>query len=262
MICISSMSKSVIDGMMRDKKINSNINNLLEDIIDKFEKEKHIRIADNNLSLIKKTLEKIAIESDDPKTQENIFQILHLHKNFSTKIFLTSLNTNLAVKSKYVDFIITTKTEKNYSIDIDDLNFKRLVKNYENKILDNLLSLDYENDTDIFERQLQKLFINSQNSHFLRTHIAPSTLPRVPDSNNEKLIFSEVGQSNDKFKNAIDSLTYIINSIVQVKKEGVFLSKKTPMILNIYSYFLKEKHDVNFDKKDAAKLLKKKFIRK
>ena len=159
MICIASINKNIIDKFVREQSINKNLYNFFSEIIYNFEKNNHIRIADNNQAFIKNQLIKIAQKTDDLKTSEVITEILNLHNNFNIKIFLTSFTSTLAVESKYVDFKISSKTEpKNKMIDIDDDDFKRNVKEYEDKVQNSLISIDFVSDIIFFLKNSKNIF--------------------------------------------------------------------------------------------------------
>ena len=75
MICIASINKNIIDKFVREQSINKNLYNFFSEIIYNFEKNNHIRIADNNQAFIKNQLIKIAQKTDDLKTSEVITEI-------------------------------------------------------------------------------------------------------------------------------------------------------------------------------------------
>lgn len=257
MICIASINKNIIDKFVREQSINKNLYNFFSEIIYNFEKNNHIRIADNNQAFIKNQLIKIAQKTDDLKTSEVITEILNLHNNFNIKIFLTSFTSTLAVESKYVDFKISSKTEpKNKMIDIDDDDFKRNVKEYEDKVQNSLISIDFDSDINFFEKEIQKTFLNSNKCNLLRTSIAKDTLPMSPNDRNI-LNFTSIKPSSNDFRNAMGSLYFFLKNIINIKKEGIFLNKNTPVELNIFSYFIKDQNyrEVEYDKQKAEKLL-------
>lgn len=263
MICITSIDRNIIDHCIRESNLNDNLLQFFINIVENFKKNSHIRIADNSYAYTKKQLEKIALKTKNIKARTYILELIKLNNTSNIKIFLTSLASGLAVKSRYIDFILSyEKNEKNKSINIDDENFFRQVKKYENKISDNLISLDFETKEEEFNKEMQKIFLCSTNNFLLRTSLAKDTLPLIPDEDKEKtLIFSKI-TGNDyvhRFNKAIGSLYFYLNIIIKIKQERNFLSKNLPITLNIFSYILKDLSEnfkkVEYDKNEAGRLL-------
>ena len=241
MICLTSIDRNIVDHCFRESNLNDNLLQFFKNIVDDYKKNNHIRIADNNYAHTKKQLEKIAFKTKNIKAKTYILELIKLNNTNVVKIFLTSMASGLAVKSKYIDFILSYKTsERNKSLNIDDENFLDQVKEYENKISDNLISEDFKSNEEEFNKEMQKILLCSNNNFLLRTSLAKDTLPLIPDNDNI-LMFSKIipGDSQRKFSKAMNSLYFYLNIIIKIKEESNFLPKKLLTTLNIFSYIQK-----------------------
>lgn len=261
MICLTSIDRNIVDHCFRESNLNDNLLQFFKNIVDDYKKNNHIRIADNNYAHTKKQLEKIAFKTKNIKAKTYILELIKLNNTNVVKIFLTSMASGLAVKSKYIDFILSYKTsERNKSLNIDDENFLDQVKEYENKISDNLISEDFKSNEEEFNKEMQKILLCSNNNFLLRTSLAKDTLPLIPDNDNI-LMFSKIipGDSQRKFSKAMNSLYFYLNIIIKIKEESNFLPKKLLTTLNIFSYIQKDIGDNNkkiqYNKDEAGRLL-------
>ena len=157
---------------------------------------------------------------------------INLVNNFPTKPLIRSFNKHPSL-SNYIDFKITYKSETNdKEINIDDEKFEKKIndmqKNYKPRINSNLFNSN-KND---FEYMLDKIFLSSKEIKFLRFSFGNNLMPFSSD-------FTSINDTTfgiKQFKDALKTIYFLINPIINIKKESIFFKIDTPVNMIFYSF--------------------------
>ncbi|MDB3863432.1 hypothetical protein N9325_01140 [Alphaproteobacteria bacterium] len=260
MICLASIEKDVF-SKFNSTNIPDNLIILLRNIVDEHGDDyNHITIADNKSNYVKRSLEKILSEIDNPSVQSILIEFLKLLKFQTAKPLINSESDNPGA-SKYVDFRLSYG-KKNISncIDFEDPNFETKIREYKKKYKITLSTSKYKNDINKCREIIEKIFLKSDQINFFRTSMGLQLLPFYDNKFHTINRNSESGLKNNFFL-GLSQLFFITSLISKIKDEGIFLNKEKETSINIYTYQNKIKvfgrNDFEFDELSSSEILSK-----
>ena len=231
MICLAAIDNNVFTEYLLKNPNNNNFQTLIKSILKDYEYSTNIVIADNENGDLIALMARIIRKTDGPMSIL-LQDFINLVNNFPTKPLIRSFNKHPSL-SNYIDFKITYKSETNdKEISIDDEKFEKKIndmqKNYKPRINSNLFNSN-KND---FEYMLDKIFLSSKEIKFLRFSFGNNLMPFSSD-------FTSINDTTfgvKQFKDALKTIYFLINPIINVKKESIFFKKDTPVNMIFYSF--------------------------
>lgn len=232
MICLAAIDNKVFTEYLIKKNESKNFLIFIRNLLYEYNQTgSNIILADNLNGELTLSIHNY-IRNNDDQLSGLLIDLLTLIQSSEIKPLIRSLVKNPS-ESSYVDFKITYQDISNEKfINIEDNHFEEKIQNkrksYKSKITSNM----FKENPMKFTNNMEKIFLASKKNTFLRFDMGGKILPFT----NQFKKVSENGFAMSDFKKSISTIFFILNSLIEIKKESTFLDKNSPINLNIFTF--------------------------